>query len=229
GFTLIELLVVISIIALLIGLLLPSLAAARETARAMKCSSQMRQLVLAAEIYAGENKSRFPTRATNPRWPAQFQLTYVTLELLICPDDPEPVSQEGLPHEADVAPRSYIFNGFNDLRYAGAPTTWGETDDTTMSQDYVPNLSNVIYFGEKLEGNPSFYVDIYAFGSGLPDPFDVLEESRHGGTGNPPRGGYANYAFGDGSVRPFGFNETVEPENLWAVTRIGREDYIRAP
>lgn len=60
GFTLIELLVVISIIALLIGLLLPALSRARDSARKATCLSNMRQLLIANEAYANENEDGMP-------------------------------------------------------------------------------------------------------------------------------------------------------------------------
>lgn len=59
GFTLIELLVVIAIIALLVSILLPGMAAARDTARTVKCASNLRQMGIAAQAYANGNKGLF--------------------------------------------------------------------------------------------------------------------------------------------------------------------------
>ena len=58
GFTLIELLVSIAIIAILIGLVAPQLAGAREAARQVACSSNLRQLAIAWTMYADDHAGR---------------------------------------------------------------------------------------------------------------------------------------------------------------------------
>lgn len=59
GFTLIELLVVVSIIALIIAILLPALAGAREQARRALCSANQRQVFTLNTIYATNNRGQF--------------------------------------------------------------------------------------------------------------------------------------------------------------------------
>ena len=58
GFTLIELLVVIAIIAVLMGILMPSLRMAREQARSIACSSNLKTLVLGYQLYAEGNDGK---------------------------------------------------------------------------------------------------------------------------------------------------------------------------
>jgi len=60
GFTLVELLVVISIIALLLSILMPSLGKARKIAKATVCMSNLKQWGLAFGIYTQDNNGRFP-------------------------------------------------------------------------------------------------------------------------------------------------------------------------
>ena len=90
GFTLVELLVVISILSLLMAILMPVLARVREAGRAMVCSSNIRGISLAGQIYVLENDGKFPPFRMNtcnttdptvyvnkygrerPRWPWFF-------------------------------------------------------------------------------------------------------------------------------------------------------------
>ena len=60
AFTLIELLVVIAIIALLVGILLPALASARNSAKAVACSARLQQLGIALTGYLNDSRDALP-------------------------------------------------------------------------------------------------------------------------------------------------------------------------
>ena len=65
GFTLVELLVVLAIVALLAALLLPALSRAKARANALRCLSNNRQLMLAVQLYADDNRQSLPPNGDN--------------------------------------------------------------------------------------------------------------------------------------------------------------------
>ncbi|MBI1375736.1 MAG: prepilin-type N-terminal cleavage/methylation domain-containing protein [Phycisphaera sp.] len=67
GFTLIELLVVVSIIALLIAILLPSLRQARLRAKEVTCGVNIRMMIVTTQTYANSFQGKFPDLARKPQ------------------------------------------------------------------------------------------------------------------------------------------------------------------
>jgi prepilin-type N-terminal cleavage/methylation domain-containing protein len=152
GFTLIELLVVISIIALLIGILLPALSAARDTARRMKNNSNVRSTLQAMTIFANDHDHEYPnvnipdadsypeSRTFDAASPNARALPlvfgdYVAPDILVNPADPQ-----GAPADSE-----HIQNAQEDAR---GGTEWvGNLDDPDEDRKrFENNLSYAMLF-----------------------------------------------------------------------------------
>jgi prepilin-type N-terminal cleavage/methylation domain-containing protein len=154
GFTLVELLVVIGIIALLIAMLLPTLAGAREAANATKCLSNMKQIGLAVQLYRHESQGRwlppylmydtseyYPPNFTAQPWPYYFiwlpgRYLKENPEIFICPSDQFVMSR--------AAQRRW-FSGIQDVRYSYA-----------MNGDLPRRISSVYPAGPFTAVSPHF-------------------------------------------------------------------------
>ena len=107
GFTLVELLVVIAIVGILLGLMLPAVQAARESARRTQCTSNLRQIGIALDQYVDAQGSRgkFPEAAMLPKSVPVPGLTSIievlgdrvenNKELFHCPSDRKYLGEEG--------------------------------------------------------------------------------------------------------------------------------------
>lgn len=130
GFTLVELLAVIAIIGLLLGLLLPAVQAARESARRTTCANKIRQLALAL-IHFQESHGAFPAGLKSPRHPAASvgqRATFGSFGNLT-----EPWSVMILPQMGDLPQ----FSGFNPQ--AGFAGTFGDSSAANWIRQFQPN------------------------------------------------------------------------------------------
>ncbi len=90
GFTLIELLVVISIIALLVSVLMPSLNKAKRAAHAAICLSNLHEFGIACKMYTQDHRGLMPPLPEQFDWPVTLRPYYLDKKLLLCPSAKKP-------------------------------------------------------------------------------------------------------------------------------------------
>ncbi|MEN8128290.1 MAG: type II secretion system protein [Planctomycetota bacterium] len=140
GFTLIELLVVIAVIALLMAILIPSLAVAKERARRVVCSKNVNQFIIGCLTYAEDNDEDLPSgmsdRGEDEHTPIMSRETrdamieiLGTHEVLMCPWLSKPFDNDDGWYHDEYGNYGYVI-GYNYLGGHGG-TPWSVTAPAT--------------------------------------------------------------------------------------------------
>ncbi len=222
AFTLIELLVVISVIAVLIGLMMPALSAARAAADTVKCLSHTRTIALVMEMYAGDDARGFyPTARMPMTAPPETSWIHLTrpyvaaLDVYVCPAD----ASENW--EAAMMPRisSYGINAYftpnHPPHFGITPAQVTRPAETVIAAEVTEDVAidhfMPMYWGDP-PAVPNAMMQSRQWDAATQRPRTIAFD-RHKQT--------ANYVFTDGHAANHPFDETwqqhpgAEPRVNW--------------
>lgn len=223
GFTLVELLVVIAIIGILVGLLLPAVQSAREAARRMSCSNNIRQVELAfhnhhsSMNYFPSNIRPSATSTVRIRW-ATYILPYLEQASLYQQIDLTKNWSDTTPNGGPGGPLNYDLFGARISMYEcpSNPTAGqildGAPDATPSWQQRVANSDYAGFYG----------VDPQLFTLGLVDKESAI--ATNGAVSKTVKLTFAS--FSDGTSNTARFFESAGRPNLW---RAGKQAMVSRP
>jgi prepilin-type N-terminal cleavage/methylation domain-containing protein/prepilin-type processing-associated H-X9-DG protein len=212
AFTLIELLVVVSIIALLIAMLLPSMSRARKQARATACASNLRSLGLAVHAYANANDDHLVTAGLShggsvdehAAWINTLEKEYGNKLVARCPSDHSPYRETPVPDTDPPVKRRVSYA----TTYYTVKEIGGKGPYNRLSLIRSP-MSTVLFVELAEKGLPEEPGKYAASDHVHPETWwsdpekqskEQLEREQHLSK--------ANYAFMDGHVNPLKFKAT---------------------
>jgi prepilin-type N-terminal cleavage/methylation domain-containing protein/prepilin-type processing-associated H-X9-DG protein len=222
GFSLIELVIVVAIIALLLSILLPALASAREHARAAVCGSSIRQLAQANLQYVGENAGRVvpgaPRRSENlRRWhgvrgsaSGAFDGACGPLvphlgadaRIRACPSFAQPVSAAGVAFERSAGGYGYNLAYLGRVIERNTPTSNFRvvTDLLGVQLERVRRPAATLMFADAAFAAPASGVIEYSFAEPRFHPEYLRQQARPDPSIHFRHRGGANIAWTDGHV-----------------------------
>ncbi len=216
AFTLVELLVVVGIIALLVGILLPSLARARAQARFIRCKANLRAQLAAHQAYANDHRGAKPPLLRVTPFRTQFDFAspdvqwdgvpvghglllgrYLEIESLLCPS-------EAMADDADRDRSAWEQRDARPVRSGSSYVYYWRRVPDPAHANYAAYATGVTYQFAGRDGRDALVMDINA-------------EPGHRYSGdyenrawvNHPRIGRFNVACVDGSVRDVSIADAV--------------------